>query len=162
MSEKFYKCVSFKDGKLVPIFGNKDFIYQKGLNIDIEEFNPNGECQKGGLYCCKLKELHKWYQSNCRILEAIIPENAQVYEEQDKYKTDKLFVERIWESLEFAEYLIENDMKSGAQLTLQIGATYNRLDICEWAVEKGANDFNEALRYTYNPNIIAFLKECMH
>jgi hypothetical protein len=77
-------------------FIHNNFTYKIGLNIDIEEFNPTGVCQKGGLYFCDMNNCNRYYVSYGNYLAQIdIPDNAKVYMEEFKFKADRLIVNTI-------------------------------------------------------------------
>jgi hypothetical protein len=74
-------------------FTHNNFTYNVGLNIDIKEFNPTGECQKGGLYFCEVDKCFIYYSSYGSYLAQIdVPADAKVYIEQDKFKADRLII----------------------------------------------------------------------
>ena len=81
---KFYK---FLFNNLV----HRGFEYELGLNIDIKPFNPHGKCSEGGMYFCDETACHLfWHEYGQKIGTVRIPNDARVYIEKDKFKTDKL------------------------------------------------------------------------
>lgn len=70
--------------------------YSKGLIIDPVPFNPEGECQRGGMYFIVAHNIGKWleysYKKMYWIRRVKIPNNAQVYIEKDKFKADKFIL----------------------------------------------------------------------
>lgn len=72
------------------------FQFHDGLNVDIIEFNPKGECNPGGIYFTEFEKAHMWlyYSTNYMkyIREVIIPDDACVYVEKDKFKANKIFL----------------------------------------------------------------------
>ena len=68
--------------------------FKSGLNVDTVPFDPQGSCRAGGIYFCELGKLSKWleygYQRMYYARVVSIPDDAQVYEEEDKWKADKL------------------------------------------------------------------------
>jgi len=73
-----------------------DFHYKLGLNVDHVSFNPYGLCSSGGLYFCEQSKCHMYwshYGTKLGIVE--IPDDARVYIENDKFKTDKLILTNI-------------------------------------------------------------------
>jgi len=75
---------------------HNNFQYQLGLNIDIEEFCPNGLCYKGGLYFCEESKAHMyWSCYGTKIGVVEIPNDARVYIEQGKFKADRLIITEI-------------------------------------------------------------------
>lgn len=73
--------------------------FNDGLNIDFNEFYPSEECQQGGIYFTELDKTHIWLYYNLDIgimrfiRKVIIPNDARVYVEHDKFKADKLILE---------------------------------------------------------------------
>lgn len=71
---------------------HKGFQYKIGLNIDTLPFNPTGTCNKGGLYFIEFKYAIFYRYYGDFISHAMIPNDALVYIEQNKYKTNKLIL----------------------------------------------------------------------
>ena len=78
---------------------NKDenhngYEFRSGLNEDTVAFNPEGSCRAGGIYFCDLGKLPIWldYGDKCMYYARLvsIPDDAWVYEEEDKWKADRL------------------------------------------------------------------------
>ena len=87
--KKFYKVLK----NSLCHFG---FIYNEGLNVDTQPFNPSSTCSKGGLYFCEEEHLPLYlfsYGSICATVS--IPEDALVYKEDTKYKANKLILHNI-------------------------------------------------------------------
>ena len=71
-----------------------EFKYNDGLNIDSVQFNPSNECSPGGLYFTEESKLSMWFNvANTYIRKVIIPNDAKVYIEENKFKADKIFLE---------------------------------------------------------------------
>ena len=73
-----------------------DFTYKVGLNIDTEQFNPTDKCSKGGLYFCEESKCYFYcsaYGTKMALIE--IPDDARVYVEKHKFKTDRLIIKEI-------------------------------------------------------------------
>ena len=70
--------------------------FKTGLNIDSLPFNPEGECQPGGIYFCLLEDLSLWLHYNDQIMFYVrfvtIPADAQVWLETNKFKTNQLIL----------------------------------------------------------------------
>ena len=72
------------------------FKYVVGLNEDIFPFNPTGECLEGGLYFCEESKCNLHFLQYGQKLALIkIPNDARVYVEQDKFKSNKLIIKQI-------------------------------------------------------------------
>lgn len=85
---------------------HNNFQFQDGLNIDTAKFNPIGECNSGGIYFIMSTHAYEWTHYNNNVMIYIrhvtIPDDAQVYVEQYKFKADKLILsqrEKINEQL---------------------------------------------------------------
>jgi hypothetical protein len=116
-------------------FTHHIFKYNLGLNIDSEKFNPTGECQKGGLYFCDVDNCYLYYMDYGRYLAQIfIPDDAKIYIEKNKFKTDRLFINTITHfddvSIEFWINIIEDD-----GLALQFIKEQTE-EICKLAVQQ--------------------------
>ena len=69
--------------------------FVNGLNIDPVSFNPEGKCSKGGFYFTEYNKIAHWLyytEDLTYIAEVIIPDDAQVYIEKDKFKADKFII----------------------------------------------------------------------
>ena len=84
--------------------------FRTGLNVDTVAFNPRGSCQPGGIYFCEWEKLPMWIDYGAWIMVyarfVSIPEDAQVYEEGNKFKANKLM---LGERQKIAELEIWND-----------------------------------------------------
>ena len=75
---------------------HRGFKYRLGLNTDTTQFDPTGKCKKGGLYFCEESKCHYYvnqYGNKLALIE--IPDDARVYVEENKFKSDKLFIKDI-------------------------------------------------------------------
>lgn len=74
------------------------FEFKEGLNSDTKQFNPNGNCSSGGMYFIKKENIHKWiwYAYHVRMMwwvrSVTIPDDARVYVENGKFKTNKFML----------------------------------------------------------------------
>ncbi len=89
------------------------FQFTTGLNIDDIPFNPTEECKPGGLYFCDLDCLHIWinYSGETCVYyrTVIIPDDAKVYIERQKYKADKFILserKEIWTDEKMCELIV--------------------------------------------------------
>ena len=89
-SAEFYKLTNMEEL-------HNDFQFKTGLNIDIHEFNPTGKCTKGGIYFTDKCNLGRWIEYNCKIMfwirKVMVPNDAVVYIEYNKFKSNMLFLE---------------------------------------------------------------------
>jgi hypothetical protein len=64
--------------------------------VDTVPFNPDGECQAGGLYFCSLDQLSLWLDYSLKPMyyarEVTVPDDAQVWVEKYKFKSDCLIL----------------------------------------------------------------------
>ncbi len=72
-----------------------NFTFKEGLNEDIVPFNPNGECESGGLYFTTIDYIQNFTpcsRHHIRFVE--IPDDAQVYVVpwSNKWKADKIVI----------------------------------------------------------------------
>jgi hypothetical protein len=69
------------------------FQFKTGLNIDNLPFEPSGKCRKGGFYFCNEFDSYRWLkysgQTMVHYRYVTIPDDAQVYDEGDKFKCDR-------------------------------------------------------------------------
>ena len=105
--------------------------YTKGLNKDPNPFHPLGECEKGGFYFFVGKvdiDLVEGYVNFdiSHKRKVSIPDDAQVYVERNKCKSDKLVIRDRLElsNEEFVEYFRSIDNRQKTQ------------ELCEMVVER--------------------------
>ena len=87
--------------------------FKTGLNIDSLAFNPEGECQPGGIYFCLLEDFSRWLNYNGTPMFYVrfvtIPPDAQVWIETNKFKADRLILSdrvkigdlKVWEDNDY-------------------------------------------------------------
>lgn len=93
-SMKYYKFIYEKKDKSGTIkFINKDYEFQMGLNV-IEKFNVTPECTADVLYFSDEENIHKHIEYGNALFEVSCPDDATIVSFNDKYKTDKLILER--------------------------------------------------------------------
>src|SRR5579872_4900984 len=90
------------------------FLFKDGLNVDTKKFNPSGNCRPGGLYFTDIKDAYLWvYYSGyiglmIHMRKVTIPNDATIYIENCKFKTDKIILSQKEEiSSEFILKAIE-------------------------------------------------------
>jgi hypothetical protein len=73
---------------------NRDFKFKEGLNILKDDFDPEGDCTKGGFYFCSLENIGEWLfmYPNGFIFEVCVPKEAQVIVQNKKFKTNQLIL----------------------------------------------------------------------
>ena len=88
LNRKLYKCIS-KDEK------HYGFQYKTGMNVDTIPFYPHFECRGGGLYFSTAEYVLTYSQDYdaFHLRRVVIPNDARVYVETQKYKADKIILE---------------------------------------------------------------------
>ena len=97
--EKHLKLIN-KDKKLVKLTNEEcchnGFSFSEGLNVDTVPFDPTGKCQSGGIYFIHEEDIYLWLHYGGKIMYYIwdveVPADAQVYDEGNKFKADKLIL----------------------------------------------------------------------
>jgi hypothetical protein len=85
---------------------HNNFKYKLGENIDFIQFNPSGECEKGGLYFTTLNHIFEFMDYGTQIGVIALYDDSQVHVEPNKYKTDKFILEEIISVNDFFEKFI--------------------------------------------------------
>lgn len=87
---KYYKFIKvYGDGTMM----NRSYRYKMGLNV-VENFNDEPRCTPDALYFTDLKHIHQFIEYGNILFEVSFPEDARVIQiDNNKYKTDKLFIE---------------------------------------------------------------------
>ena len=100
---------SYKGFKFVKILANNlthhGFEYKEGLNIDSVKFNPTGMCSAGGLYFTDLDKIHMYLHYGIKFSYVIIPDEALVYIEENKFKANMIILTNI---LPLSELFLQN------------------------------------------------------
>ncbi len=71
------------------------FQYKEGLNVDTVPFNPSGDCEPGGLYYTNEEHIFTFLEFGSLIADVIVPEDAKVYKNGNKYKADKIILSNV-------------------------------------------------------------------
>jgi ankyrin repeat protein len=118
--------------------------YQTGLNIDIQKFNPSGDCKPGGIYFSR-EDILAFLGYGPWIRKVTIPEDAQVYENPGnpkKWKADKVILEeRERINVKVIRRLINegSDPKANDSYALRWSSENGYLEIVKLLLEAGAN-----------------------
>lgn len=88
---KYYKFINVdEDGTMK----NRDYIFKMGMN-EIKNFDDTPECTPDALYFSDLENIHLYVEYGNVLFEVSCPVDAKIIQvEDDKYKTDKLVVEK--------------------------------------------------------------------
>lgn len=117
-----------------------DFKYSLGLNVDTNKFNPTGECSKGGLYFSDINNILSFYKFGPNIGIIEIPDDSQVYIENNKFKANKIELKNILvnenEILKVLKYSHENGCRLNED-TCKNTATHGHLEVLKWLHENG-------------------------
>lgn len=157
--KKFYK---FLNNNLI----HHKFQYGLGLNVDVLSFNPNGKCLPGGLYFCEQDKCYKyWNHFDCRVATIEIPDDANVYIEEDKFKADQLTIKEIKHFDEMDEDIWINILQKYGNGLRYINNQTDKL--CRYAIEqnycalefvKDQNDDICTFAIKQNPDALRFIK----
>jgi hypothetical protein len=86
------------------------------LHTDPIYFTPFGECNPGGIYFCDESIMYRWYKYNDYLMyyyaEVKIPDDAKVYIEYHKVKTDKLYLgefNKYWDNENIVSKIVDMD-----------------------------------------------------
>ena len=84
---QYYKVLNEK-------FNHYGFQYTLGLNVDVIDFNPRGDCEPGGFYYTDADHLVEFLYLGCYIAEIEVPADAKVYKSprNNKWKADKIVI----------------------------------------------------------------------
>src|SRR5438477_5948965 len=82
------------------IIGNNrgHYPYRVGLNTlkyNGETFDATAECTPGGLYYCEAKYIFDYLLYGYNLCYVTIPANAQVVKVGNKFKADRIIIEKI-------------------------------------------------------------------
>jgi hypothetical protein len=142
-----------------------NYQYKLGLNILKEKFKPYGECEGGGLYFCDMKKFYLYNDYGPFVGILKLPNDAKIYVEEDKFKTDKFIIEKIVDKKEFYlddYYDTENSFKIFEKLLFHIENPYYYLrkqtDEINWLCIRMYPKFLERIE---NPNI-EIIKYCIN
>src|SRR3989339_417468 len=72
---------------------NKGFKYVDGLNVENINFCPKRKCLKGGLYFTEKNKISMWLNTHFYIAKVSIPNDANVYVENNEFKSNKIIVD---------------------------------------------------------------------
>ena len=140
--------------KIVNTDGHNGLTYHEGYNEDPLPFNPNGDCEPGGIYFAS-RDIFSFLRFGTEVYE--VEPVGETYENPGipkKYKAHALnmkYVGKI-DEVNTVKYLIENgaDIHTCDDSALCWFAEYGNLEVVKYLVEQGANihaDNDEALRW---------------
>jgi hypothetical protein len=134
----------YKDTKFYKITNESEchfnFQYKDGLNEDFIKFNPSDECKPGGLYFTELNKIGYYLEYGCNIREVKILDDSLIYIENNKFKTNKFYLEKkillkdfeYWNDINFCK-IIE---KQTYEFFKYINPKFQTKELCELAIEQ--------------------------
>ena len=165
---KFYKLTNESEC-------HHNFQFKDGLNVDILMFDPEGECEPGGLYFTELNKISCWisYINIMYIREVEICDDSIVKIEKNKFKTDKFILKnrqllmdlKYWNDYDFCELSVK---QNGNVLEFVKDQTP---ELCELAVKQNGNALEFVkdqtpelceLAVKQNGNALEFVKNQTH
>lgn len=112
-----------------------NYQYELGLNSNVLSFDSTGKYVKGGLYFCDGSKCHLFWQSYGKKLAIVeIPNDAQVYVEKDKFKSDKLIITNIVNFFDVADDFWINILQHNG-LAFEYIKDQSE-EICKYAIQK--------------------------
>ena len=143
------------------------FEYGLGLNTDTKPFNPNGDCLGGGLYFCEESKCHNHYGSyGTKIALIEIPDDARVYIEHNKFKSDRLFIKEILDFATIGDSFWINIIPNDCSVLQYVKNQTD--DICRLAIQENGYALYYVREQTeelcilsvqQNGNVLYFVKE---
>jgi ankyrin repeat protein len=147
MEKKYFKVVN-------SIRGNHGLFYHEGINVDPLPFNPQGDCESGGLYFAS-EDIFTFFYIGDTVYE--VKPIGEIYENPDtpkKWKAHSLEMKLVGKTddVKTIKFLIENGANIHAKDddSLYWAAYYGYFDVVKYLVENGANIHacnDAALRY---------------
>ena len=160
---KFYKILNENET-------HNDLKYKTGLNVDPVPFQPEGDCEPGGIYF-SAEDIFAFLDYGCWIREVTIPEGDEVYENPGtpkKFKAHRVILDKRKKiNLSVFKTLVDEgaDVHAGDDYALRWASARGHLDTVKFLVEQGANvhaDNDFALRWASGNghlDIVKFLVE---
>lgn len=107
-----------------------DMQYKTGLNVDVEPFNPSGDCELGGI-CFADKDILAFLYNGLWLRKVTVPEGEEVYENPDYPKKYKAHQVILGEREKITPEVIERLIKEGADVHARND------EALRWATSKG-------------------------
>jgi len=127
--------------------------YKFGLNNDILEFNPSGNCKPGGIYFSR-EDIFAFLDYGVWIRKVTLPEDAQIYENPGtpkKWKADKVI---LGKKEKMTAKVIKRLINEGANPKIK-----NSYPL-RWAAEKGYTEIVKLLIPVSNPKAYNIALQC--
>jgi len=133
---KYYKVVNSEDG-------HYGLFYKEGRNIDPVDFNPQGDCQPGGIYFSR-EDIFAFLTYGDKVYE--VTPISEIYEnlgKPKKWKCKEINLKYIGETYAFET--IKHLVEDGANVNANNGellcwaSFHNDFELVKYLVDKGAN-----------------------
>ena len=135
---KFYKITNENET-------HNGMTYKDGLNVDILPFNPDGDCESGGIYFAS-EDILAFLNYGPWIREVTIPDGVPIYENPGspkKYKAHEVILgpRRKWGNIEVFKELVEQgaNIHADNDYAIRLASCNGHLEIVKFLVENGAN-----------------------
>jgi len=126
----FYKLTNDEEN-------HNGFQFKDGMNVDNILFNPTKKCSPGGIYFTEYDKIPIWIEYGDNVMywirKVVIPDNAQVYIEDYKFKADFMYLgerKSIWDDDELCMLAVQ---QNGWALQYVKEQT---LELCKLAVQQ--------------------------
>jgi hypothetical protein len=135
LGKKFKEKYDFKELEFVKLLTynatHNGMTFKKGLNEDKVTFLPYGQCNPGGIYFIRITDVLNWlnYNGKCMAYYMFvenIPNDAETYVENDKFKASKLILS---EKYDLREYLLKTYRMNQIITQLSINYSCNREEV---------------------------------
>ena len=158
---------TFKGGLTMKYYKitNKDEIhrglqYKTGLNVDIQTFNPTGDCQDGGIYFAR-EDILSFLSYGLWIREVMLPKDARIYKNPgtpEKWKADKVILgQRRKITAEVVKELIAEGAKA-TEDALYRAAERGHLEIVKVLLSAGAKPTEDAIYWAADRGYLEVVK----
>jgi len=135
---------------------HRGFEYKIGLNVDT---NPFGYWSKG-LYFCDQSKCHlHWKDYGTRLALIEIPDDAKVFAEASKFRTDKLIINEIIDFDDVSDAFWINMIRNDKVGTVLKYVAYQTEELCELAVQYDPMALQYVVNQTENVCGIAVQKD---
>ena len=118
------------------------FTYKKGLNIDVNLFNPTPECGDG-LFFADEKNILEFCNYGTKIAEVTLPEGEKIVQVEEKYKAHRIVLGEIHDlwTVETFEWLLKCgvDLHVSDDFVLKHASDNGHLDVVKYLVEHNAD-----------------------
>ena len=118
------------------------FQYKMGLNEDVKPLATEGSCE-AGLHFCLIKDVYRYLCFGSKLALISIPDDEDVYVDDDKFRTHRLDIKKIMHFGEVAAwvYLHQNgaDITAGDNHAVKWAAGNGYLEVVKYLHQNGAD-----------------------